>query len=182
MDSFPTTQEMKENGMYPYRLIPHKDWNGGYPFNFIFWYLGLPQILNSVDTAKYRRFMRVYNQVRRAKKSSYKARYYIEELRRIYGERCGICGESLVANDNARNGYEKWSTSVDHIVPLSKNGPDLPLNWQPSHKGCNNRKSNKEVKPAIIVTGNDRIYIWAVWHMRRRFSFIELIKLLEKGL
>ena len=178
MDSFPSIQEMKENGMYPYRLIPHKDWNGGYPFDFIFWYLGLPQSIDSIDTATYRRFMRVYNQVRNAKKSSYKSRYYIKELCRIYGNRCGICGEEILVGSTCG----RYSLSVDHIIPLSKGGPDLPLNWQPSHKGCNNKKSNKNMKPAIIVTGYDRVYIWAVWHMRRRFSFIELIKLLEKGL
>ena len=173
--------------MYPYRLTPNRDWNGGYPFDFIFWYLGLPQCVSSVDTPKYRRFMRVYNQVRRAKKSSYKARYYIEELRRIYGERCGICSRPLKLDKafligDAKYNHGLQTTTVDHIIPLSKRGPDLPLNWQPSHKRCNNNKGSKDMKPAIIVTGDDRVYMWAVWHMRRRFSFIELIKLLERGL
>lgn len=48
----------------------------------------------------------------------------------IYGSRCAICDID-------------GPLSVDHIVPLSKGGPNWQFNIQPLCKSCNSRKSNK---------------------------------------
>lgn len=43
---------------------------------------------------------------------------------------CGICGEPVP--------FESFS--VDHRIPMSRGGPHLPCNLQPSHLACNLKK------------------------------------------
>jgi len=49
-------------------------------------------------------------------------------------DKCGICGEPI------KNLKE---SSIDHIVPLSKGGQDIPSNMQVAHISCNQAKGNK---------------------------------------
>ena len=50
----------------------------------------------------------------------------IKKLRERQGNRCGICQQPLGAR-----------VHIDHIRPLSKNGPHVLSNWQATHPKCN---------------------------------------------
>lgn len=45
---------------------------------------------------------------------------------------CGICGKPLGTG-----------RTLDHIVPLSRGGPNRPDNLQAAHGSCNSRKHNR---------------------------------------
>jgi 5-methylcytosine-specific restriction endonuclease McrA len=46
---------------------------------------------------------------------------------------CGLCGGKVKPAD----------LNIDHIIPLSKNGPHAYWNLQVAHEVCNKRKGNK---------------------------------------
>ena len=54
---------------------------------------------------------------------------------------CGICGQSI--DPNLRY-PDPASPSLDHIVPLSRDGDHTRTNVQASHLGCNRRKGSRE--------------------------------------
>lgn len=53
---------------------------------------------------------------------------------------CGICS-SLV--DMTLRAPDRWSATVDHVVPIVLGGDDLRSNVQLAHFGCNSRKGMK---------------------------------------
>jgi hypothetical protein len=53
---------------------------------------------------------------------------------------CGICGE---ATDKTTHPKHPDSPTIDHVIPLTKCGDDVPTNVQCAHYGCNSRKSDK---------------------------------------
>lgn len=53
---------------------------------------------------------------------------------------CAICGRPLVPDAPARS---RWSSSVDHITPLSKGGhPHAIDGLRATHYGCNSRRGD----------------------------------------
>jgi 5-methylcytosine-specific restriction endonuclease McrA len=46
---------------------------------------------------------------------------------------CAICGKKFV---------DMKEVTIDHIVPLSKGGPDIHQNMQLAHRSCNQEKGN----------------------------------------
>ncbi|MEV0237583.1 HNH endonuclease signature motif containing protein [Nonomuraea sp. NPDC050786] len=56
------------------------------------------------------------------------------------GTRCGICKAEV---DMPLPWPGPWSASVDHVVPISKGGPDVLDNVQLAHFRCNLAKSDK---------------------------------------
>lgn len=58
---------------------------------------------------------------------------------------CGICGADI---DYSLPHLDPMAFVVDHIVPLSKGGPDTLENKQASHRVCNRLKSDKTDEPA----------------------------------
>lgn len=52
---------------------------------------------------------------------------------------CGICSSKIEFS---------YQLSVDHITPKSLGGKNHPYNFQPAHKGCNNRRGNKLIEEA----------------------------------
>jgi 5-methylcytosine-specific restriction endonuclease McrA len=63
---------------------------------------------------------------------------------------CGICGEPIdytLPHTNPR------SFVVDHIVPLSKGGPDTRSNKQAAHRDCNSTKRARLIAPTIRRSG-----------------------------
>ena len=54
-------------------------------------------------------------------------------------ERCGICGENI---DSTIKPKDKYSLTVDHIIPVSKGGNHILDNLQLAHMICNAYKSN----------------------------------------
>jgi 5-methylcytosine-specific restriction endonuclease McrA len=52
---------------------------------------------------------------------------------------CGICGKPV---DRTLEWPDKWSASLDHIVPIEQGGPHSFDNCQLAHLHCNLSKSN----------------------------------------
>lgn len=55
---------------------------------------------------------------------------------------CHLCGDCLEGNIVSRNGEGKMP-SIDHIIPQSKNGNDLPANLATACLSCNKSRGNK---------------------------------------
>lgn len=54
---------------------------------------------------------------------------------------CGWCGGAMPAN--------LVKTSIDHIIPTSRGGPDDPWNRQLVHAGCNSSKG-RQLSPRAV--------------------------------
>jgi len=63
-----------------------------------------------------------------------------------YGVDCNICNLPIDLNAPRSSRFEGWENGLqfDHLIPLSKGGPDILTNIRPTHGLCNNRKYNKE--------------------------------------
>jgi 5-methylcytosine-specific restriction endonuclease McrA len=57
----------------------------------------------------------------------------------IYGTNCHICNKPIDLNAPRRSGKPGWELGlhIDHIIPISKNGPDTLENVRPAHGRCN---------------------------------------------
>ena len=53
---------------------------------------------------------------------------------------CSLCGEDVLFN---RSWPHPLSPSVDHVIPLSRGGENVPENCQLAHLSCNVRKHNR---------------------------------------
>jgi 5-methylcytosine-specific restriction endonuclease McrA len=62
---------------------------------------------------------------------------------------CALCGGPIF--DCFRSPHD-YSYTADHIWPEAKGGPDVPANWQPAHRICNLRKSDRLPTPAAVNT------------------------------
>lgn len=79
------------------------------------------------DVAKARR--------RRATKRGLPAEpYTLAEIAERDGYRCGWCGLLV---DMALSGLEPKGPTIDHVIPISRGGPDTPGNVQLMHRECN---------------------------------------------
>ncbi|BBC30009.1 hypothetical protein SGFS_013030 [Streptomyces graminofaciens] len=66
------------------------------------------------------------------------------------GWRCHICGTRVgkkIAWPHPR------SASLDHVVPLSKQGPHTPANVRLAHLGCNSSKGNRGGGEQLLLIG-----------------------------
>ncbi len=53
---------------------------------------------------------------------------------------CALCGEPI---DMTLKNPDRFSFSIDHIIPLSKGGSNLFDNVQAAHLSCNSSKNNR---------------------------------------
>lgn len=62
-----------------------------------------------------------------------------------YGSDCHICNFNIDMNASRLVGSVGWETSlhIDHVIPISKGGPDTLDNVRPAHAICNLQKSNR---------------------------------------
>lgn len=62
-----------------------------------------------------------------------------------YGTDCYICGNGIDLTAPRQVGAVGWEYGLhmDHIIPISKGGPDTLENVRPSHAYCNQRKGAK---------------------------------------
>lgn len=74
-----------------------------------------------------------HSRVRRARKRDLPTEPYTfdEILQRDEG-RCGLCGQPITG-----------PLETDHIVPISRGGPDTPANVRLAHRSCNRRKHKR---------------------------------------
>jgi len=66
---------------------------------------------------------------------------------------CGICGNPI---DYLLPHDDPMSFTVDHIIPLSKGGPDRIDNKQAAHRRCNSTKRARLVAPIVRRSGSLR--------------------------
>ena len=64
---------------------------------------------------------------------------------------CGLCDEPI---DPELKYPESESASIDHIVPISHGGDDIPANVQAAHLSCNISKGNRvELEDQTMLAG-----------------------------
>ncbi len=65
--------------------------------------------------------------------------YTYEQVIDKYGKNCHICLEPIDLNAPRLVGQEGWQKAlhIDHLIPISKNGPDNINNVRPAHGLCN---------------------------------------------
>ena len=74
---------------------------------------------------------------------------------------CAICGKPV---DKSIKYPDPMSPTVDHIIPLAKNGDPISLdNLQLAHRYCNRMKSDKIIKEAPKVDGNRVLPLTENW-------------------
>jgi 5-methylcytosine-specific restriction endonuclease McrA len=59
-----------------------------------------------------------------------------------YGTNCNICGleiDFLASRQVGKKGWE-MGLHIDHLIPISKGGPDILENVRPTHGLCNLKK------------------------------------------
>lgn len=79
--------------------------------------------------------------------------YTESQVLELYGTNCHICKEpiDLAAPRTIKKKGWHWGLHIDHIIPISKGGPDTLENVKPSHGICNVKKG------ARIDEGDKRI-------------------------
>lgn len=82
---------------------------------------------------------------RRAKKLANGFEKYTEgQVLELYGSNCAICSLPIDMNAPRTCRQSGWHQGlhIDHVVPISKGGPDTLVNVRPTHAICNIRKGN----------------------------------------
>lgn len=99
-----------------------------------------------------------YTLRRRAKKynNGYEI-YTTKQVLEMYGSICHLCLEPIDLELSRKIGSPGWKRSlqVDHVIPISKGGPDTLANVRPAHARCNmirNNKTIEEAKRLISIT------------------------------
>jgi 5-methylcytosine-specific restriction endonuclease McrA len=81
-----------------------------------------------------------FNRQRRARVNNVEhIPYTKEEVLKKYGADCHICGSSIDLKAPRKAGKKGWEHGLhlDHLIPISKGGPDTIENVRPAHGLCN---------------------------------------------
>lgn len=80
----------------------------------------------------------------RKRRSAYSEHYDELQVIKTYGSFCHICNIEIDFGAPRKVGLKGWENGlhIDHLIPISKNGPDTLENVRPSHAKCNLQKSN----------------------------------------
>ena len=74
---------------------------------------------------------------------------------------CGICGKPV---DKSLKSPDPMAPTVDHIIPLAKNGDPTSLdNLQLAHRYCNRQKSDKILPTAKVIDENRKLPLTENW-------------------
>ena len=81
--------------------------------------------------------------------------YTEQQVIELYGVTCYLCDEQVDLEASRQSGAQGWETGlhIDHLVPVSKGGPDTLENVRPTHGKCNLRKGH--TMPLTIGKNND---------------------------
>jgi len=88
---------------------------------------------------------RKHSNIRRARKLNNGQESYTEsQVLSTYGTNCHICDTPIKLKAPRKVGVAGWEFGlhIDHVVPLSKGGPDSLENVKPSHGKCNLQKNS----------------------------------------
>lgn len=66
--------------------------------------------------------------------------YTLAEIAKRDGCRCHLCGKRVNLD---LSGMAKWGPTIDHLVPLSNGGLDVPGNVALAHRHCNVARGNR---------------------------------------
>ena len=71
--------------------------------------------------------------------------YTEAEVLNLYGTNCHLCGQPIDFEAPRRFNKPGWELGLqmDHVIPISKGGPDTLENVKPAHGLCNITKNNK---------------------------------------
>lgn len=64
-------------------------------------------------------------------------RVMVDELARVYGWRCWLCGGVI---DPSLDRRRRGGATIDHVLPRLHGGSDSLENLRLAHKGCNSTK------------------------------------------
>lgn len=78
-------------------------------------------------------------------------KYTEHEMLSKYGTICYLCNEEIDLNAPRKSGIPGWERSLwkDHVIAITKGGPDTLYNVRPSHGWCNHQKRNKETYETV---------------------------------
>ena len=88
---------------------------------------------------------REHKRRRRARKHENGYEKYLEQqVLETYGVICHVCFEEIDLEAPRQVGLQGWQKGfhIDHLVPISKGGPDTLENVRPAHGICNLKKSH----------------------------------------
>ena len=89
---------------------------------------------------------------RRAEGTLYKYKVSINDLLKMWGTSCNICGKPIdleAPRSCSKPGWEN-GLHIDHLLPRSLGGDDTITNLRPTHGLCNIQKRNKENSNARV--------------------------------
>lgn len=84
--------------------------------------------------------LREQNRRTRAKRAAVPSEPYTEkDILNRWGTNCHLCGEPIDLNAPRATFHKGWERGLqlDHVIPISANGPDIIENVKPSHGKCN---------------------------------------------
>lgn len=72
--------------------------------------------------------------------------YTEAQVLELYGSNCSLCGKEIDMKASRLAGRGEWEygLNIDHVIPISKGGPDTIENVRPSHVLCNIRKGARQ--------------------------------------
>jgi 5-methylcytosine-specific restriction endonuclease McrA len=137
-------EKLKSNRREKYSIDPEKEINSTRQ-----WRIDNPKY-SIIYQKKYRQLnpesKRSSERRRRAKRFENGFEMYKESsVLELYGSNCHICLipiDLLAPRQPGLNGWE-MGLHIDHVVPLSKGGPDTIENVRPAHGACNVKKHAK---------------------------------------
>lgn len=91
---------------------------------------------------------RIRNSLKRRRHTRYgviSIAYSVEQVLKLYGTDCHICGDAIDLNMSRKPGIVGWEKAlhIDHVIPMVKGGNDTIDNVRPAHAVCNLSKSTK---------------------------------------
>ena len=102
----------------------------------------------SIYRKKYPEAQRSIERKRRAQKLENVFGVYTEkEILSFYGSDCHLCYKKIDLDASRWIGRGNWEYGlhIDHVIPISKGGPDTLENVRPSHALCNIKKGNRGI-------------------------------------
>jgi hypothetical protein len=93
-----------------------------------------------------RKHVRIRDRRMRAAKLGNSWEPYTEiQVLNLYGNTCHLCKEPIDFEAPRQVGVEGWEKGlhIDHLLPISKGGPDMLENVRPAHGLCNLKKNGR---------------------------------------